>query len=247
MSLYRDNLEDTRSPTSSLSVFFPAYNDALSLPQLVADSFRLLDERRVDFEVIVINDGSTDETGEVLRSLQETYGSRLRVITHPKNLGYGAALQTGFRAAEKELVFYTDGDGQYDVNELPLLLEQMTPGTGFVNGLKRKRHDPWYRALTGSAYNATVRFLFGIRLADVDCDFRLIRRSLLHNVNLTSTSGTICVELVHKLEQTGAMPVQVPVHHYRRAHGKSQFFRPAPLFRTFGQLASLYFRLKVRR
>lgn len=229
----------------SLSVFFPAYNDALSLPALIEDTFQVLAPYPGDFEVIIVNDGSADGTGEVVTALQARYGSPLRMITHEKNMGYGAALRSGFRAAQNDLVFYTDGDGQYDVTELPLLLEQMRPGVGLVNGFKVNRNDPWYRKIIGSTYTAFVRVLFRIRLSDIDCDFRLIRRSLLDDINLTSTSGTICLELVHKLEQCGARVVEVPVHHRPRLHGSSQFFRIGPLFRTFRQLVPLFFHLRM--
>jgi glycosyltransferase involved in cell wall biosynthesis len=229
----------------SLSVFFPAYNDALSVPTLVENTFEILNCWADDFEVIIVNDGSTDGTAEVVRTLQKQYGPRLRLITHEKNLGYGAALQSGFRSAQKELVFYTDGDGQYDVDDLPLLLEHVEPDVGLVNGFKINRSDAWYRRLLGSAYNSLLRVLFHIRLSDIDCDFRLIRRSLLENIELMSTSGTICLELVHKLERTGARTVEVPVHHHRRLHGTSQFFRVRPLFKTAAQLVPLFFRLRM--
>jgi glycosyltransferase involved in cell wall biosynthesis len=229
----------------SLSVFFPAYNDALSVPTLIEKSFEVAAAYTSDFEVIIINDGSADGTGDVVRALQERFGPRLRLVNHERNLGYGAALRSGFRAARKELVFYTDGDGQYDVRELPLLLEHMKPGVGLVNGFKTNRSDGWYRKFLGSAYKDLMRFLFRIRLSDVDCDFRLIRRSLLENIQLTSTSGTICLELVYKLERTGARTIEVPVNHRPRLHGRSQFFRIGPLFRTFKQLVPLFFRLRM--
>jgi glycosyltransferase involved in cell wall biosynthesis len=232
-------------PELSLSVFFPAYNDELSITALIEKTFEVLTSYTGDFEVIIINDGSEDHTAEVVRELQTTYGPRLRLVNHERNLGYGAALQSGFRAAQNDLVFYTDGDGQYDVAELPLLLEQMQPGVGLVNGFKVGRSDAWYRRLLGSTYKLLMRILFHIRLSDIDCDFRLIRRSLLEKIELTSTSGTICLELVHKLERSGARTVEVPVHHRARLYGRSQFFRIGPLFRTLKQLVPLFFRLKM--
>jgi glycosyltransferase involved in cell wall biosynthesis len=227
----------------SLSVFFPAYNDAPSLPSLLAKAFATLEENVEDFEVIVVNDGSRDDTAGVLQALQIRYGQRLRVITHAVNRGYGGALRTGFEAAGMEYVFYTDGDGQYDVRELPLLLARVGPNTGLVNGYKLRRRDPWRRILIGRVYNAVARALFGIRIRDIDCDFRLIRRDLLCDLNLTSTSGTICVELVKKVELTGCEAVEIAVHHYPRLHGKSQFFRVRSLLTTFGQFARIYVRL----
>ena len=227
----------------SLSVFFPAYNDAPSLPSLIARTFAVLDQQVEDFEVIVVNDGSTDGTACVLERLQVLHGERLCVVTHARNRGYGAALRSGFEAARKELVFYTDGDSQYDVGELPALLARLGPYTGFVNGYKLERRDPLHRVWIGNAYNSVARFLFGVEIRDIDCDYRLIRKHLLDQISLESTSGTVCVELVRKLEMTGWKFAEVGVHHYPRLYGRSQFFRVRSLVTTFYQLACLFVNL----
>jgi glycosyltransferase involved in cell wall biosynthesis len=198
-----------------------------------------------DYEVIVVNDGSQDQTAQVLEELCRFYAPHLRVVTHPQNRGYGGALRSGFTAARKEFVLYTDGDNQYDVAELPLLLERMTPDTGLVNGYKLERHDPAHRVWIGSAYNFCARLLFRIRIRDIDCDYRLIRRALLNKIHLTSTSGTICVELVRKLELSGCRVAEVGVHHYERLYGRSQFFRVRSLAVTFVQLLRLWVRLVI--
>lgn len=235
----------TAAPTQrfahSLSVFFPAYNDAPSIPPLIAKTFAVLEEFVDDFEVIVVNDGSADNTGEVLEQLHVKYGPRLRVITHPENRGYGGALRTGFATATKDFIFYTDGDGQYDVGDLPPLLHAMQPQVGLVNGYKIARQDPWHRKAIGAVYNQFARFLFRVRLRDIDCDFRLFRRSLLEEKPLRSSSGTICVELVKLLERSGMDVVELPVGHHPRRHGRSQFFRLKSLAITFTQLCRLYF------
>ena len=233
------------SKCPSLSVFFPAYNDAPSLPPLIARTFAVLERHVEDFEVIVVNDGSTDRTAGVIEQLQARHGDRLRVVTHARNRGYGAALRSGFGAARKELVFYTDGDSQYDVGELPALLARLGPYTGFVNGYKLERRDPLHRVWIGNAYNAAARFLFGVEIRDIDCDYRLIRKHLLDQISLESTSGTVCVELVRKLELTGWEFAEVGVHHYPRLYGRSQFFRVRSLATTFCQLARLFMNLVV--
>jgi glycosyltransferase involved in cell wall biosynthesis len=227
-------------------VFFPAYNDAPSLPSLVRRAFEVLEQHVGDYEVIVVNDGSYDDTAQVLDGLRQEF-PYLRVITHPQNRGYGGALRSGLAAAKKEFVFYTDGDGQYDVGELPLLLALCGPRAGLVNGFKLERHDPAHRIWIGNVYNFCARLLFRIRIRDIDCDYRLIRRSLLEKINLTSTSGTICVELVRKLELSRCEVREVGVHHFPRLHGRSQFFRIRSLAVTFYQLLRLWVRLVVLR
>ena len=229
----------------SLSVFFPAYNDAPSLPGLLARTFAMLAAHVVDYEVIVVNDGSQDDTAAVLEGMRGLYGPGLRVVTHQRNRGYGGALRSGFEAATREFVFYTDGDSQYDVGELPRLLDLVGPETGLVNGYKLERHDPAHRIWIGKAYNFCARLLFRIRIRDIDCDYRLIRRALLERIHLTSTSGTICVELVRKLEMTGCEVVETGVHHYPRLYGKSQFFRVRSLATTLYELVGLWVRVVI--
>ena len=229
----------------SLSVFFPAYNDAPSLPALIHKTFEVLEQHVADYEVVVVNDGSYDDTGAVLDRLRIEFAPHMKVETHGRNRGYGGALRTGFATATRDFVFYTDGDGQYDVGELPRLLELATPETGLVNGYKLERQDPAHRIWIGNVYNFCARLLFRIKIRDIDCDYRLIRRELLDRIHLTSTSGTICVELVRKLELSGCQVAEVGVHHYPRLHGKSQFFRLRSLALTFAQLLRLWVRLVI--
>jgi glycosyltransferase involved in cell wall biosynthesis len=223
---------------NSLSIFFPAYNDAGSLPSLLSETFRVAGQTLRDYEVIVVDDGSRDSTAEVLAEIQREH-PRLRVVTHETNCGYGGALRSGISAATKDYIFYTDGDGQYDVGELPLLLEQAAQGAVWVNGYKKRREDPWHRVWIGAAYRGFVRRLFNIRLRDVDCDFRLARREILQSLALRSSGGAICVEMVWGMERRGLRAVELGVTHRRRLHGESQFFRLAPLWKTLRELAVL--------
>ena len=145
----------------SVSVFFPAFNDAPSIAALVEAAAGTLSRLVPDFEIIVVDDGSTDATPNVLRELRRVHPC-LRVVTHDRNLGYGAALRSGFLAASKQYIFYTDGDGQYDPRELELMLDAATPGVGLVNGYKVTRNDPPHRVAIGWLYNCFARSLFGI-------------------------------------------------------------------------------------
>jgi glycosyltransferase involved in cell wall biosynthesis len=239
-------VSDVASSPPSLSVFFPAYNDGGTIASMVITAVQVCRRITDDFEVIVVNDGSQDYTAEVLSELQHIY-PQLRVIHHQRNRGYGGALISGFTAATKDLVFYTDGDAQYDVRELPLLLERLGPDIDIVNGYKISRSDPWYRTVIGKLYHWIVKLAFGLRIRDVDCDYRLIRRGVLQAISLKSTTGTICVELVKKIQDAGFRFAEVPVHHYHRAYGKSQFFNLRRIFRTGVQLTQLWWELVGRR
>jgi glycosyltransferase involved in cell wall biosynthesis len=232
---------------TSLSIFFPAYNDAPALPELIDEAFRQALRLADDFEVIVVNDASQDNTEEVLASLRERLGDRLRVVRHPENRGYGGAVRSGFQASTKEFIFYTDGDGQYDLADLPRLVARMTSGVGLVNGYKISRQDAWYRLILGQAYLFATRHLFWLRIHDVDCDFRLIRRTVMGEIELRKNSGAICVELVRKIQQTGCGVAEVPVRHLPRLHGRSQFFRLPNLWRLVVDVASLFVSLMILR
>lgn len=228
----------------TISVFFPCYNDKKSIVKLVEDAFEVLRKIARDYEVIVVDDGSRDGSRRVLQNLTQKH-KKLRVIFHENNQGYGGALKSGFKEASKELVFYTDGDGQYDIKELPTLLGIMSDDTNFVNGIKMTRHDPTHRVFIGNLYSFAARWLFWLPVYDVDCDFRLIRRSLLQNLDLKSASGSICVELVKKAQRKGARFRQVSIHHFERRFGQSQFFRPERLLKTLWELTGLWLRLMV--
>ena len=234
------------SERPSISVFFPAYNDAGTIGSLVVAALHVLPELADDYEVIVVNDGSSDYTAQVLDDLAAQF-PKFRPVHHAQNRGYGGALRTGFATASKDLVFYTDGDAQYDPNELRDLYAKLTPEIDVVNGYKIARSDPFHRKIIGRVYHHTVKLLFGFKLRDVDCDFRLIRRNVFDIVQLESDSGTICLELVKKLQDAGFRFAEVPVHHYHRTYGQSQFFNFPRLWRTGVQLLQLWWKLVVRR
>ena len=226
----------------SISVFFPAFNDERTIGSLVEAAFAILPALTDDYEVIVVDDGSTDATAQRLDELAQRF-ALLRIVRHERNRGYGAALQSGFAHARKDLIFYTDGDGQYDVREIVELHRLMTDRIDVVNGYKVARADDRLRTCLGWTYNRIAHMLFCLPIRDVDCDFRLIRRDAIRAVELSSPSGAICVELVHKLASAGCAFVEAPVHHYPRAYGRSQFFTLRRVARTIFDLVAL--RLKL--
>jgi glycosyltransferase involved in cell wall biosynthesis len=234
------------SKPPSLSVFFPALNDSGTIGSMVIRAVTAASKLTPDYEVIVVNDGSTDATAEIAEELARTY-PHVRVVHHARNRGYGGALQTGFRSSTKELIFYTDGDAQYDPAELAALWARMTPDADLVNGYKVDRADPLHRVIIGRAYHHIVSILFGLTVRDVDCDFRLMRRSIFDRIHLEKTSGVICLEMMKKIHDAGFSIVEVPVHHYHRAFGKSQFFNFRRIFRTAFDVMRLWFALVIVR
>jgi glycosyltransferase involved in cell wall biosynthesis len=231
---------------SGLTIFFPAYNDGGTIPSMVLTAQIAARTITDDYEIIVVNDGSQDHTPLVLVELEKQI-PELRVIHHPQNKGYGAALRTGFASASKEWIFYTDGDAQYNPLELPLLVESLHDDVDLVNGWKISRNDPFIRILLGSIYNFGVKLIFGIRLKDVDCDYRLMRRSIFSAIELESNTGSICVEMIKKIQDAGFKFAEVPVSHFHRQYGHSQFFNWRRLLRTACHLFILWRELVLKK
>src|SRR6266404_1151408 len=231
---------------AGLSVFFPAYNDSGTIASMVIRTVKAASELTPDFEVIVVDDGSADGTAEIADELARTY-PQVRAVHHPINRDYGAALRTGFHSATKELIFYTDGDAQYDPAELAVLWAKMTPEADLVNGYKISRSDPLHRIVIGRLYHYIVSVLFGLTVRDVDCDFRLMRRSIFERIQLHKTSGVICLEMIKKIEDAGFRIAEVPVHHFHRAFGKSQFFNFRRILKTGVDVMRLWYELVIRR
>jgi glycosyltransferase involved in cell wall biosynthesis len=230
----------------AVSAFFPCFNDEATIASMVNLAVTTMEQVGVDGEVTVINDGSTDSSAAVLADLAATQ-PLLRIITHERNSGYGAVLLSGFAAAGKQWVFYTDGDAQYDPTELELLVQHATDDVDVVQGYKLRRADGMLRRVVGRVYHRFVALFFGLKIRDTDCDFRLIRRAMLDKIELEHTTGAITVELVRKLQDAGAVFTEVGVHHYRRVYGSSEFFTLPAVAGTLWDLAGLWIELVVLR
>jgi glycosyltransferase involved in cell wall biosynthesis len=236
-------VSDNQKKKLSISNFFPVYNDWGTIGSMVALAISTLEEITDDYEIILVDDGSNQATLDVLSFIEKSFPHKVRVVHHDRNRGYGGALKTGIKESRKEFIFYTDSDAQYDVRELRKLVEGLEDGIDVVNGYKVKRNDPWYRVVIGKLYHAITKFSFGFTIRDVDCDFRLMRRSLFDRIELESDSGTICVEMIKKLHNIGAVFGEVPVHHFFRASGKSEFFNFRRVFRVGIDLTKLWWKL----
>jgi glycosyltransferase involved in cell wall biosynthesis len=236
----------SEGPQPGLSVFFPAYNDSGTIASLVISARQAARELTSNFEVIIVNDGSADATAQIADELARTY-PEVRVVHHERNRGYGGALRSGFEASTRDLIFYTDGDAQYDPAEMTVLWRAFNDNVDLVNGYKISRSDPLHRMIIGRIYHHTVKLLFGLKVRDVDCDFRLMRRSIFDKVRLEKNSGVICLEMMKKIQDAGFVIAEVPVHHYHRAYGRSQFFNFRRLFRTAIDVMKLWVVLVARR
>ncbi|MDZ7331443.1 MAG: glycosyltransferase family 2 protein [candidate division KSB1 bacterium] len=230
----------------SLSIFFPVYNDWATIGSLVAQAITTAEKLTDDYEIILVNDGSRQMTVDVLNHLEKTY-DKVRVVHHEKNRGYGGALRTGFKECKKDLIFYTDGDAQYDVTELTKLFERMNGKVDIVNGWKIKRSDPFYRVIIGKFYHYFTKWLFGFKIRDVDCDFRLMKREIFDNIELESDSGLICVEMIKKMTDAGYVFDEVGVTHHFRPSGKSEFFNFKRIFRVGVDMMKLWWKIQVKK
>ena len=226
-----------------ITVFFPCYNEEENIASLIEKTFSVLSKTADTFEVIVVNDGSADRTREIVEKLTAKY-SNLKLINHEKNSGYGAALRTGFKNAQKELVFYTDGDNQFDIAELPVLLPLLAKAD-IISAYRKNRQDPLIRKLNAGLYNMVIRFLFGLRLKDIDCAFKLYRRELFDKIEITSDGALVDAEILVKAKRLGYKISQVGVSHYPRTAGKQTGADLKVILRAFKELLRL--RLKLSK
>ena len=228
----------TVTPVRQLSVVLPAFNEEANIEQVVRRVTDYAEQRRLDYEVIVVNDGSKDRTEELLNSLQ-TEQPRLRVQHHSQNRGYGAALRTGFTAATMPYVFYMDGDGQFDIADLDHLLP-LASEECIVTGYRIERRDPFVRRLNAHLFGGfLVRVALGVHVRDLNCAFKLIPKKVLDTVNLESTGALINAELYGRAIRRGFTIREVGVHHYPREAGVQTGAHLGVIFRAFYDLFCL--------
>ena len=230
----------------SISAFFPVYNDWGTISSMVLLVDSVLKRVASNYEIILVDDGSKNLTKRVLEKLLSEV-DKLRVVTHTENRGYGGALKTGIYNSRYELIFYTDGDAQYNPEELELLVNKLDDDIDVVNGYKISRSDPVYRKIIGRLYHYITKLMFGFKIRDVDCDFRLMRRQIFEDLTLEYDSGVICVEMIAKLNKKGCKFEEVPVHHYYRMSGKSQFFNVKRIFRVGIHLLRLWYKIQRKK
>ena len=237
----------TRVPR--LSYFFPAHNEEANLEGLVAEALETLPTLAETFEIIAVDDGSRDGTPDLAAALAAAHPGVVRVVHHPTNLGYGAALRSGFAAARYDLVAFTDGDRQFKVADIGRLTARLaasdTPDV--VVGFRIKRADPLVRTLYARAYRLANRIFFGLKVADVDCACKLFRREALGDLRVESSGAFFSAEMIIKLRAAGRTVVEVGVPHYPRTAGSATGARPQVILRAVRDFWLLRLRMWASR
>jgi glycosyltransferase involved in cell wall biosynthesis len=226
----------------SISIFLPAFNEEKNIQTTVSAALSVASSIFDDFEIIIVDDGSSDKTPEMIDSLARS-NARVKAVHHPVNLGYGAAVRTGFAKASKELVFYTDGDGQFDISEIKLFLP-LIKEADLVIGYRIKRSDPFHRWLFAKLWGTFIAVLFNIWVRDTDCAFKLIKRKVIESLDLRSNGAFISAELLIKAKKKGFKIKQVGVHHYPRKEGKQTGANIKVIMKAFYELFKLWRELR---
>lgn len=222
----------------SLSVFFPAHNEKENIQALTEKTVQVLSGLVEDFEVLIIDDGSKDGTREIADDLAEKF-PQVRAIHHETNRGYGGAVKTGIASCTKDWIFFTDGDGQFDIAEISLLLKETSDADAVV-GYRINRQDPPHRKLFAFCWGRLIQLLFGFHVRDLDCAFKLFRRKYFEGVELKAEGAVITVEIFSILKHNNAKIKQVGVHHYPRSAGQQSGGSPRVILRAFKELLKFY-------
>ncbi|MHC4456053.1 MAG: glycosyltransferase family 2 protein [Planctomycetota bacterium] len=234
--------DSNQQATVSISVFFPCYNEQDNITRTAEQALDVLQNLKADFEVIIVDDGSSDATGQIADKIADQ-NSMVKVVHHPTNLGYGAALQSGFKAATKDLVFYTDGDGQFDIHEMPQLLPLMNQ-YDIVSCYRLNRQDNIIRKINGWCWTKLVCLLFGMKIRDIDCAFKLYKREIFDNIKISSTGALIDAEILGRAIRKGYSITQKGIHHHPRIAGTQTGANIRVILRAFKELLKLYRNIK---
>lgn len=230
---------DAPGPWKSISVFFPCHNEAENVERVIGNALEYLPGIAEEFEILIVDDGSSDDTAARARTMSET-DSRVRVVSHPTNLGYGRALRSGFESAKGDLIFCADGDGQFSLADLPPVVDALNDH-GFVLGYRINRADPFYRRLNAWLWGLSVRCLLGFRVRDLDCGFKLYRREAVPVEDFVSGRGAaISAELIARALRGGHTFTQVGVTHYPRQAGVQSGNSPRVILNSFLDIIQLW-------
>lgn len=228
-----------------LSLAIPAHNEADNLPPLLGKCREVLPRLAADWEIVLVDDGSTDGSADVARQAMGEEAARLRVVRHEAKSGYGATVGDGLRAARGDFVAFMDGDGQFDPADLVTLVALIDEGADLAGGWRIRRADPWHRSVVSKTFNVLVRVLYGISYRDLDCGFKLMRRPVLEAVSpLRARAALINTELYFKATRAGCRVAQAGIPHHPRLAGVRSGGRLRPILRAIRELVVLRWRLR---
>lgn len=228
----------------NLSVFFPAYNEEANVERVVLNFNAILPQVADNYEIIIVNDGSKDRTREIADRLVKE-DQKVRAVHHDKNQGYGAAVRSGINACTKEYLFFTDGDGQFDVSQLSDLVPLLSGYDGVI-GFRLNRQDPWIRKLNAWAWNRLVRLMFGLKVRDIDCAFKLFHRRVFKDIELESSGAMISTEMLVKIKDKGHRLQEVGVLHSPRLAGKQTGANLRVVLKAFKELFRFYGKMREK-
>jgi len=231
------------SERPALSLIFPVFNEQENVGVVLDTALDLAPKLAADFEIVVVDDGSRDGSAGVIAE-RVAGDPRVRVLTHPANRGYGAALRSGLREARGELVFFSDADLQFDLRELEDLL-QHAERFDVVAGYRSARRDPWGRRLLAAGWGLLVRVLFDLEIRDIDCAFKVFRRPVVEAMPIESLGAFVNTEILVRARSAGFRIHQIPVSHHPRQHGRQSGARARVILRALVELATLYRELRT--
>ncbi|MCL5795740.1 MAG: glycosyltransferase family 2 protein [Patescibacteria group bacterium] len=224
--------------TSSLSIFFPAYNEEKNIQQAVFGALKVAENITDDFEIIVVDDGSKDKTGEIIDNLAKKY-PRVKPI-HQKNQGYGGAVWTGIKNSTKDLIFFTDADLQFNIAELTKFIPY-TDNYEAVFGYRNPRRDTFLRLVNAWGWKALNRIFLGITTKDIDCAFKLFKRDIFQKIKKIQSRGAMfSAELIYKMQQNNFRIKELPVSHYPRIAGNPTGAKPSVILRALKEFRRVY-------
>jgi glycosyltransferase involved in cell wall biosynthesis len=230
---------------AKLSLILPAHNEEANLSYVVQEALRVLPTAFRDFEIIIVDDGSRDRTPEIADRLAAEE-PRVRVVHHPRNRGYGAALTSGFSVATGDYWMFMDSDRQFDINDIHRLIPYIGK-YDIVAGFRIKRRDPFYRFIIGYTFNTIVKLLFGVNMKDIDCGFKIFRSDILRGMTLESPGALINTEIHAKANRQKATVVEVGVNHYPRVVGEQSGASLKVILRALWEIARLWMRMRRYR
>lgn len=226
-----------------LSIVLPAYNEVGNVGGVVDSILKFVPTVAENYEIVVVDDGSRDGTKELINELAGKY-SQLVALRHSLNKGYGATLRSGFQAAQGELIFFTDGDGQFDIRELPKLISLIKKGADIACGYRIRRADPLIRAVNAAIYSRLVGLLFDLNLKDINCAFKLFKREVLQNIGLQSDGAFISSEFLILAKKNGYTIRQIGVSHFSREKGEQTGNNIIVVLKAFTELVEFWRKIK---